>query len=98
LLPAIANILERNIDELLGMNVIRSEQARLDIHKKASNFQRHGNLSSAEKVYRDALLIYPNKPGMMLGLVSVLALQNNTEQAIKLMEKGLNFLKMRSKK
>jgi transcriptional regulator with XRE-family HTH domain len=91
LLPAIANILERSIDELLGMDVIRSEQARLEIHKKASDFQRAGDFSNAEKVYRDALLIYPNKPGMMLGLAGVLALQNNTEQAAELMEKGIKL-------
>ncbi|MBQ1233713.1 MAG: transcriptional regulator, partial [Clostridia bacterium] len=36
-----------------------------------------------------ALLIYPNKPGMILGLASVLALKNETEEAIEFMEKGL---------
>jgi transcriptional regulator with XRE-family HTH domain len=91
LLPAIANILERSIDELLGMDVIRSIQTRIEIHKKASVFQRHGDLLNAEKVYRNALLIYPNKPGMMLGLAGVLALQNNTEQAVELMEKGIEL-------
>ena len=43
----------------------------------------------AEKTYRDALLIYPNKPGMILGLVSTLVLKENTDEAIELMERGL---------
>ena len=43
----------------------------------------------AEKTYRDALLIYPNKPGMILGLASTLALKGSTDEAIELMERGL---------
>ncbi len=39
--------------------------------------------------YRDALLIFPNKPGMILGLGEVLALQGKAEEAVMLMEKGL---------
>lgn len=35
------------------------------------------------------MLIYPNKPGMILGLASTLALKGNTDEAIELMEKGL---------
>lgn len=88
-LPALANILERSVDELIGMDIIRSEQTRYNIHKTANEFQQNGNYESAEKVYRDALLIYPNKPGMILGLGGVLALQGKSEEAIELMEKGL---------
>ncbi|MGN1135785.1 MAG: hypothetical protein ACI4SF_06155, partial [Oscillospiraceae bacterium] len=40
-------------------------------------------------VYRDALHIYPNDPGMILGLAGVLALQGQSSEAIDLMEKGL---------
>lgn len=89
LLPALANIFETSVDLLIGMDTIRAQETRLSIHKKASEFQRSGDYASAEKVYRDALLIYPNKPGMMLGLAGVLALQNKTEEAIELMERGL---------
>jgi transcriptional regulator with XRE-family HTH domain len=88
-LPALANILERSVDELLGMDVIRSVETRLAIHAKANEFSRVGDYPSAEKVYRDALLTYPNKPGMMLGLAGVLALQGNADEAIDLMEKGI---------
>lgn len=88
-LPALANILETSIDLLIGMNTIRSKETRYNIHKKATEFQRRGDYNSAEKVYRDALLIYPNKSGMILGLAGVLALQGKSEESVELMERGL---------
>ena len=88
-LPALANIFETSIDLLIGMDTIRAEQTRYNIHKRASELQRLGDYASAEKVYRDALLIYPNKPGMILGLAGVLALQGSTDEAIALIERGL---------
>lgn len=88
-LPALANILETSVDLLIGMDIIRAEKTRYQIHKTASEFQRNGNYQLAEKTYRDALLIYPNKPGMILGLAGVLALQEKCKEAIELMERGL---------
>lgn len=88
-LPAIANIFETSVDLLIGMDVIRAEETRFNIHKEANMYQRNGDYNSAEKIYRDALLIYPNKPGMILGLGGVLALKGNTNEAIELMERGL---------
>ena len=89
LLPALANIFETSVDLLLGMDTIRAEETRYNIHKKAVAYQRNGDLDMAEKTYRDALLIYPNKPGMILGLASTLALKGDTEEAIELIERGL---------
>ena len=91
LLPALANIFETSIDLLVGMDTIRAEATQYTIHKKATDYQRKGEYDSAEKTYRDALLIYPNKPGMILGLASTLALKGNTEEAIELTEKGLSI-------
>lgn len=88
-LPALANIFETSIDLLIGMDTIRAKQMRYNIHKTATELQRNGDYASAEKVYRDAMLIYPNKPGMILGLAGVLALQGKSEEAIELMERGL---------
>lgn len=88
-LPALANIFETSIDLLIGMDTIRAEQTLYNIHKTATEFQRSGDYTSAEKVYRDALLIYPNKPGMLLGLAGILALQGKSEEAIELIERGL---------
>lgn len=88
-LPALANILETSIDLLIGMDTIRSEETRYNIHKSAAELQRKGDYKAAEKVYRDALLIYPNKPGMILGLAGVLALSGKSAEAVELIEKGL---------
>ena len=88
-LPALANIFETSVDLLIGMDTIRAEETRLNIHRKAIEYQRNGEYDLAEKAYRDALLIYPNKPGMILGLASTLALKGETNEAIELMERGL---------
>lgn len=88
-LIALANIFETSIDLLVGMDTIRAEETRLQIHKKAVEYQKKGDYDSAEKTYREALLIYPNKPGMILGLASTVALKGNTDEAIDLMERGL---------
>lgn len=88
-LPALANIFETSIDILIGMDTLRAEETRMIIHKKATMFQQNGDYQEAEKVYRQALLTYPNKPGMMLGLAGVLALQGKSEEAIEWMERGL---------
>ena len=85
-LPALANIFETSVDLLIGMDTIRAEETRYNIHKKAIAYQRSSDYDMAEKTYRDALLIYPNKPGMILGLASTLALKGNTDEAIELME------------
>ena len=87
-LPALANIFETSIDLLIGMDTIRAEETRFSIHKKAVAYQQCGDYDLAE-TYRDALLIYPNKPGMIFGLASTLALKGNTDEAIELMERGL---------
>ena len=88
-LPALANIFETSIDLLIGMDVVRAKETRYNIHKKAHDYMKSNQLDLAEKVYREALLIYPNKPGMILGLAEVLALKNEAEEAVKLIEKGL---------
>lgn len=66
---------------LIGMDSIRAEDTTYNIHAKASAYQRAGDYVLAEKVYRDALLLYPNKPGMLLGLASTLALKGDTAGA-----------------
>lgn len=91
-LPALANIFETSVDLLIGMDTIRAEQTLYNIHKTAFEFQGCGDYASAEKVYRDALLIYPNKSGMILGLAGALALQGKYEEAIELMERGASHI------
>ena len=89
LLPALANIFETSVDLLLGMDTIRADETRRNIHKTAVEHQQSGDYALAENTYREALLIYPNDPGMLLGLAGTLALKGSTAEAIELMEKGL---------
>ena len=89
LLPALANIFETSIDLLLGMDTIRADETRRNIHKTAVEYQQSGDYALGEKTYREALLIYPSDPGMMLGLAGTLALKGCTAEAIERMEKGL---------
>lgn len=49
LLPALANIFETSIDLLVGMDAIRAETTRYNIHKKAVDYQRKGDYDSAAK-------------------------------------------------
>lgn len=91
LLPALANIFETSIDLLMGMDTIRSEETIDNIHSTATDFQRQGDYSSAEKVYRNAIKIYPNNPEMLLGLAGTLALKGDCEEAAALIEKGLSL-------
>ena len=88
-LPALANIFETSVDLLIGMDAIRAEETRYNIHKTAVEYQKNGEYDKAEKTYREALLIYPNMPGMILGLAGTLALKGDTAEAIKLIERGL---------
>ena len=48
-LPALANIFETSVDLLIGMNTIRAEETRLNIHKKAIEYQKNGEYDLAEK-------------------------------------------------
>lgn len=80
---------ETSVDLLIGMDTIRAEETRYRIHQTANQLQRLGDYQAAEKVYRDALLIYPNKPGMMLGLAGVLSLLGKYEEAIDWVEREL---------
>lgn len=91
LLPALANIFSTSVDLLLGMDMIRAADTRRAVHARATELLRNGDLCAAQQVYRDALLLYPNKPGMMLGLARVLALSGDTAEAIRLTEKGLSL-------
>ena len=88
-LPALANIFETSVDLLIGMDAVRAEETRYNIHKTAVEYQKNGEYDKAEKTYREALLTYPNMPGMILGLAATLALKGDTEEAIELTERGL---------
>jgi len=88
-LPALANVFETSVDRLIGMDEIRAKEAVRDIHNRATTAMKEKKYDKAAKIYRDALKIYPNDPGMLLGLASVLALNGDTAESIDLIETGL---------
>lgn len=88
-LPALANIFETSIDRLIGMDEIRAKETRWEIHNMATNAMKEKRYGEAASVYREAIAIYPNDPGMLLGLASVLALKGDTAESIDLIETGL---------
>ncbi len=90
-LPALADIFDTSVDRLIGMDKIRAKDAKWKIHDRATNHMKDKNFDDAERVYRDALTLYPVDPGMILGLASVLALKGETYEAIELTEKGLSL-------
>lgn len=49
LLPAIANIFETSVDLLLGMDTIRSEETRYNIHKKSCRISKKRRLRHGRK-------------------------------------------------
>lgn len=89
LLPALANVFETSIDSLVGMDKIRGEEACYQIHDRANRLMKTGAFAEAEQVYREALLLYPNKAEMLLGLSSVLAMEGKAAEAVLYGEKGL---------
>ncbi|MBR5264717.1 MAG: transcriptional regulator, partial [Clostridia bacterium] len=76
---------------LMGMDKIRAAKTLYDIHDQAHRAMGAGAFPEAEKIYREALLIYPTKPEMLLGLSSVLAMQGAAGEAIPLAEKGISL-------
>ena len=48
-MPALANIFETSVDLLIGMDTIRAEETRYNIHKKAVEYQRSGDYDMADR-------------------------------------------------
>ncbi|MBR5264218.1 MAG: helix-turn-helix domain-containing protein [Clostridia bacterium] len=91
LLPALANLFETSIDLLMGMDTIRAEKTIYNIHNMAHNEMKECEYEKAEKIYRDALVSYPNNGEMFYGISCALALQKKYNKAIFYIEKGLKI-------
>ncbi len=74
---------------LMGMDKLRADKAVYNIHDEATRKQAEGDYLSAEMIYRNALKLYPNNSGIILGLGGTLALLSKDEEAIFYIEKGL---------
>lgn len=92
LLPAIANYFSITLDDLLGMQEIRSEQKRREIFTAALDFERQKNWAMAIRVLRDAVGTYPNDDGLVTELALALSKTGDAPdraEAIALSEKVL---------
>lgn len=92
LLPAIANYFCVTVDDLLGMNEIRSRERLNAIFTEALNLERESKYEDAVGVFRAALKNFPDN----IALTSELALAlskcesvNNKKEAIALSERVL---------
>lgn len=92
LLPAIANYFNVTVDDILGMNEIRSRERLNAIFTEALNLERECKYEDAVGIFREALKTFPDN----IVLTSELALAlskcesvNNKKEAIALSEKVL---------
>ena len=65
LLPVIANYFDVTVDQLQGMDRLRSEQRKREIFTRALNLERQGDWDGAIGVLRDAAKTYPNDDGFL---------------------------------
>lgn len=93
LLPPIANYFGVTLDELLGMNEMRSEEKRRDIFTSALALERQGDWQAAIRLLREAARTFPGDDGFLTELALALsktgAAQDRAE-AIRLSEKVLS--------
>ena len=93
LLPVIANYFDITLDDLVGMNKIRSEQTRIRIFTEALNFERQEQWDRAIEVLRNALKTFPSDDELETELALVLSKtgkQKDLTEAITLSEKVLD--------
>jgi len=92
LLPVIANYFDVTLDDLVGMDRMRSAQTRNGIFTRALVLERQGDWLAAIEVFREAIRIYPNDDGLRAELALALSRTGDSrdrDEAISLSEKVL---------
>ena len=93
LLPVIANYFDITLDDLVGMNKIRSEEMRINIFTEALNFERQEQWDKAIEILRNALKTFPSDDELETELALVLSrtgTQKDLMEAITLSERVLD--------
>jgi Predicted transcriptional regulators len=98
-LPVIANFFDVTLDELLGMNEIRSEEHLNEIHAQWKENNANGKNAENILLMREALRIYPNQYLLMVQLVTSLekceapaeAQSKNRAEAIEISERIVEY-------
>lgn len=93
LLPALANYFGVTLDELVGMEQIRSEENRNAIFTAALDCERQQRWEEAIRILRSAVRTYPNDDGLLTELALALSRTEEPQarsEAIALSEKVLS--------
>jgi len=72
LLPVIANCFDVTLDELMGMDALRSVSRKNEIFNRVFVCERNGSWTDAIHVLRDALRVYPTDEGLTAELALAL--------------------------
>lgn len=92
LLPTLANYFDVTLDDLLGMDHIRSKARQREIFTMALNYERQENWGEAIKILRNAIKMYPNDHGLLTECALALSKtgeQHDRAEAITISEKVL---------
>ena len=92
-MPAISNFFGITLDDLVGMQKIRSEALRVGIFTEALNFERQEQWDKAADVLREALKTFPSDDELETELALVLSRTGERKdlmEAIELSEKVLD--------
>lgn len=77
LLPTIANYFQISVDELLGVDEMRSHEQMCGIYTRVHNFELEGSFEKAVAELRKALKVFPRDFGFMSELALALTMSNN---------------------
>ena len=86
LLPALANLFDVTVDELLGMEQIREARRIGEVYTTARLHLRQKDWLGAIEVYEHALRIWPNDAGILTDLAMALALAGEAAQLARAKE------------
>ena len=83
LLPAIANLFDVTVDQLLGMDQLREEHRIGSVYTQARKKLRQKDWNGAIAIYEQALRTWPNDAGILTDLAMALALSGESTQLAK---------------
>lgn len=81
MLPALSNLFEISVDELIGMEQIRSRENLNKVFKIIKELEAENKYKDAIELMRNALKTYPNEYSLMSELALALSLSNEYTEA-----------------
>jgi len=80
LLPGLANLFAVTVDDLLGMEELRSRARVNDIYAQADALVRQKRYREAALLQEQALKVWPDEYGLMAGMAQALVLADSAKQ------------------